>query len=146
VQVTPSAIISIPLPADAADAYRPGDPDAPILDEYPGELVVAYTVGPPYGERLVSAGDLDALDLSLRALRRSAAANLADVWDSLADQVDGEIVVGAPARDVLFLTGSGSQAGLEKIHRACERVFFAGHANLLSRHLLIRRDGGWHRF
>jgi hypothetical protein len=43
----------------------------------------------------------------------------------------------------MFVTGSESQAGLEKVHRACERVFFAGHENLLSRHLLVWRQGGW---
>jgi uncharacterized protein YtpQ (UPF0354 family) len=169
-------IIPTLLSVEHLPGYRPGDPDSPILEEYSDELVVAYTVGPPFGQRLVSERDLEALEISLRALRRSAAANLAgllgrveihglppvftlsfegaeaslllsdDVWDSLADQVDGELVIGAPARDVLFLTGSESQAGIEKIHRACERIAFASNDNLLSRHLLIRRDRGWDRF
>ncbi len=175
-QPSPSAIIPTLLSVERLADYQPGDPESPILEEYSEDLVVAYTVGPPFGEQLVSEGDLESLDLSLRALRRSASATLAgllgrveihglppvftlsfegaeaslllsdDVWDSLTDQVDGELVIGAPARDVLFLTGSESQAGLEKIHRACERIAFAGHDNLLSRHLLVRRDGMWDRF
>lgn len=175
-QPSPSAIIPTMLSVDHLPAYRPGDPDSPILEEYSEDLVVAYTIGPPFGQRLVREGDLEALDLSLRALRRSAAANLAglldrveihglppvftlsfegaeaslllsdDVWDSMASQVDGEMVIGAPARDVLFLTGSQSQAGLEKIHRACSRIAFANDENLLSPHLLVRRDRGWHPF
>jgi uncharacterized protein YtpQ (UPF0354 family) len=159
-----------------ADAFPAAGPDAPVLEDFYTGLVVGYAVGPPYGEHLVTDDDLAMLDLRRRALRRTAADNLDarldkievhglppvftlafdgieaslltsdEVWASLVGQVDGEIVVGAPAQDVMFVTGSESQAGLEKVHRACERVFFAGHENLLSRHLLVRRSGGWETF
>lgn len=175
-QVTPSAIIPILMPQEQATAYPPGDPEAPVVEEYYSDMAVAYSAGPPYGQRLVTNADLDMLGLGQRGLRRAAAANLQgqldrveihglppvftlsfdglestlllsdEVWNSLADQVDGETVIGAPARDVLFVTGSRSQPGLEKIHRACERIFFAGHDNLLSRHLMVRRNGGWELF
>jgi hypothetical protein len=123
VQVTPSAIIPTLLSADNAAGYRPGDPDAPILEDYGGDLVVGYAAGPPVGGRLVSEGDLEALDLKLRALRRTADANLAR------------------------LLGRVEIHGLPPVFTlACERIFFAGHDNLLSRDLLSRRDGGWDRF
>lgn len=166
----------MPMSRQAADDYPTSGPDAPVLEEWYADLVVGFAVGPPYGGQLVTAEDLEALEMRPRTLRRTAADNLAarlddvevhglppvftlafegleaslltsdEVWDSLEAQVDGDVVVGAPARDVMFVTGSESQAGLEKIHRACERVFFAGHENLLSRHLLARRGGIWHSY
>jgi hypothetical protein len=56
VQVTPSAIIPTLLSADNAAGYRPGDPDAPILEDYGDDLVVGYAAGPgpahPAGRRV----------------------------------------------------------------------------------------------
>jgi hypothetical protein len=51
-----------------------------------------------------------------------------------------------PARDVVVVTGSQSKCGLDKAKRAVDRVFFAGDQHLLSRQLLVRRDGGWETF
>lgn len=163
----------MPMSRAAADGYPVSGPDAPVLEEWYADLVVGYAVGPPYGEQMVTDEDLEALEMRPRTLRRTAADNLTarlddvevhglppvftlafegleatlltsdEVWESLDAQVDGDVVVGAPARDVMFVTGTESQAGLEKIHRACERVFFAGHENLLSRRLLVWRQGGW---
>ncbi len=158
---------------DAAAEFPSTGPDAPIHEEWFADLVVGYTVGPPYGEQWVTAADLADLDMRPRSLRRNAADNLEarldrvevhglppvftlsfdgvesalltsdEVWESLAGQVEGEIVVGVPARDVMFVTGTDSQAGLEKVHRACERIFFAGSENLVSPNLLVRRGAGW---
>jgi uncharacterized protein YtpQ (UPF0354 family) len=146
------------------------------LDEFLGDLAVGYTVGPPYGDRLLSWADLDRFGLSHRALRRHASDNLdrmlqrvrihgqppalmlsfdglessvllADAfWESLVGGVPGELVVGVPARDVVIVTGSESRPGLEKARRAVDRVFFAGDQHLLTRHLLVRRHGGWDVF
>ena len=143
------------------------------LDEFLGHLAVAYTPGPPFGDQVVTWEDLDRLGLSHRAVRRQAVAHLdqslervqihgqppalmlsfdglestvllADAfWDSLEGSVPGEIVVGAPARDVVIVTGSESPPGLEKARRAVDRVFFAGDQHLLTRHLLVRRRGSW---
>jgi uncharacterized protein YtpQ (UPF0354 family) len=120
--------------------------------------------------------DLDRFGLSHRALRRHATENLehmldrvrihgqppalmlsfdglessvllADAfWDSLIRNVPGELVIGVPARDVVIVTGSESRPGLEKARRAVDRVFFAGDQHLLTRHLLVRRPGGWDVF
>ncbi len=144
-----------------------------VLDEYFEDLVVGYTVGPPYGDRLVTWDDLERFGLSRRELRREAAATLDDLldtvrihgqppalmvdfkglessllladafWDSLEDSVPGELVIGVPARDVVIITGSQSRTGIEKARRAVDRVFFAGGPHLLMQDLLVRRDGDW---
>jgi uncharacterized protein YtpQ (UPF0354 family) len=144
-----------------------------VLDQYLGDLTVAYAVGPPYGERLVTRGDLERRDLSRRDLRRRAADTLDSLldavrihgqppalmlsfqgfesslvladpfWDSLEGSVPGELVIGVPARDVVIITGSRSRAGIEKARRAVDRVFFAGGPHLLMRDLLVRRGGDW---
>jgi uncharacterized protein YtpQ (UPF0354 family) len=144
-----------------------------VLDTYVDELAVGYTVGPPYGAGLVTWNDLDRFEISRRALRRHAAANLDamvdDVrihgqppalmlsfaglessvvlaegfWEDLAEAVPGELVIGVPARDVVIITGSQSPSGMAKARRAVDRVFFAGGAHLLVRDLLVRRGGAW---
>jgi uncharacterized protein YtpQ (UPF0354 family) len=159
-----------------ANEDPPGEPAAPVLDEFVGDLAVAYSFGPPYGGRLVSWLDLDRLELSRGALRRRAADNLdaklddvrvhgqppavmlsfdglesslllADaLWQRLAGLVSGDPVVGVPARDVVIVTGSGSREGLVKVQNAVDRVFFAGDQHLLTRQLLVRRDDGWEMF
>jgi uncharacterized protein YtpQ (UPF0354 family) len=171
VQVTSTTFLPLLARADE-DPY--GDPAAPVLDEFLGELAVSYSFGPPYGERLVSWLDLDRLGLSRRVLRRQAADNLDGMldsvrvygqppammlsfdgiessllladryWEGLAASVAGDLVVGVPARDVVIVTGSESPEGLDKARNAVERVFFAGDEHLLCRHLLVRRNGGWH--
>jgi uncharacterized protein YtpQ (UPF0354 family) len=173
VQVTNTTFLPL-LESAQEDPY--GDPAAPVLDEFIGDLAVAYSFGPPYGERLVNWLDLDRLGLSRRVLRRRAADNLgamidtvrvhgeppalmlsfdgiesslllADrLWHRLATSVPGDLVVGVPARDVVVVTGSRSRQGLDKAKRAVDRVFFAGDQHLLTRELLVRRDGGWETF
>jgi uncharacterized protein YtpQ (UPF0354 family) len=147
-----------------------------VLDQYLGDIAVAYSVGPPYGERLVTWSDLERRDMSRRDLRRRAADNLDSLldtvrihgqppalmlsfqgfesslvladpfWDSLEGSVPGELVIGVPARDVVIITGSRSRAGLEKARRAVDRVFFAGGPHLLARDLLVRRSNDWEPF
>ncbi len=144
-----------------------------VLDQCLGPLLVGYALGPPFGERLVTWADLDRFAGSRRALRRRAAAYLhgmldririhgqpptlmvsfagfesslvlADAfWARLARGVPGELVIGVPARDVVIVTGSRSPAGLAKVSRAVDRVFFAGGPHLLLRDLLVRRNGWW---
>jgi len=171
VQVASTTFLPV-LSRAADDPY--GDPAAPVLDEFLGEVAVAYSFGPPYGERLVTWLDLDRLGLSRRVLRRSAADNLdalagtakvhgqppalmlsfdgmesslllADVfWERM--RMPGDLVVGVPARDVVIVTGSQSPPGLEKVRRAVDRLYFAGDQYLLTRQLLVCRDGHWQPF
>jgi uncharacterized protein YtpQ (UPF0354 family) len=150
--------------------------DHNVLDGYFGDLVVGYTTGPPFGERLLTWDDLDRLELSRRELRRSAAVALDRMldevrvhgrppalmlsfdglesslllaegfWDELAPSVPGDLVIGVPARDVVIITGSRSQAGLEKARRCVDRVFFARGPHLLVPDLLVWGEGGWEPF
>jgi hypothetical protein len=69
-----------------------------------------------------------------------------EFWTRLQGILPGELVVGVPARDVVIVTGSQLQQGLEKVRRAVDRVFFAGDENLLTRSLLVRRGGTWEPF
>jgi len=144
-----------------------------VLDEYFGDLFVAYAVGPPFGERLVTWDDMDRVELSRRDLRRQATQTLDSLvdtvrihgqppalmisfgglessllladpfWESMAESVPGELVVGVPARDVVIVTGSRSQAGLAKARRAVDRIFLAKGPHLLLEELLVWQDGGW---
>jgi len=150
--------------------------DEHLLDALVPGLAVAYSYGPPYGERLVARADLDDLGLNRRALRRAAMENLEEtvrtlrfhgqppalmlslnglessvlladeVWDDLESTMPGDLVVGVPARDVVIVTSAEAPAGLEKARRAVDRVFFAGDPHLLSQHLLVRRRRSWEVF
>ena len=147
-----------------------------VLDEYCGDLAIAYSFGPPFGKRIVTHADLQRMDLNRRVLRRTALEHLEALagraqfhgqppalmlsfeglesslllaesfWLRMRAAVPGDLVVGVPARDVVIVTGSQSAPGLEKARRAVDRVFFAGDDNLLSRRLLIRRGGMWEPF
>jgi uncharacterized protein YtpQ (UPF0354 family) len=152
-------------------AYDPGN----VLDGYLDEVAIGYTLGPPYGETLVTWSELERIEISRRSLRRQAVGNLEEMldsvhiygqppalmlsfnglessvllldefWEGLAESVPGELVVGVPARDVVIITGSRSRTGLEKATRAVDRVFYANGPNLLLRDLLVWRDGEWDR-
>jgi uncharacterized protein YtpQ (UPF0354 family) len=154
----------------------PGYQDDNVLDGYFGDLVVGYSQGPPFGERLLTWEDLDRLGVSRRDLRRSAASALdrmldevrvhgrppalmlsfdglesslllaESFWDELSESVPGDLVIGVPARDVVIITGTRSRAGLEKARRAVDRVFFAKGPNLLLPDLLVWGAGGWEPF
>jgi uncharacterized protein YtpQ (UPF0354 family) len=168
VQVTSATFLPILVsPSDQAYSERN------VLDEYFGDLVVAYSVGPPYGDRLITWADLKRVELSRRDLRRRATQNLDSMldavrihgqppalmlsfqglesslvladpfWDSIEGSVPGELVIGVPARDVVIMTGSASPSGIAKARRAVDRVFFAGGPHLLMQELMVRRRGDW---
>jgi len=168
VQVTSTRFL--PLLVSTAD--RTVD-EGHVLDEFTEGISVAYSFGPPFGERLVSWSDLDRFALNRRTLRRLAIDNLYDnlrrakihgqppavmlsfeglessvllaeeFWEELGPRIPGELVVGVPARDVVIITGTESRPGLEKARRAVERVFMAGDKHPLSRELLVWRQGEW---
>jgi uncharacterized protein YtpQ (UPF0354 family) len=147
-----------------------------VLDPYLDEVGVAYTVGPPYGEQLVTWSDLRHIGMPRRRLRREAMDNLESMmdmahvhgqppalmlsfnglessmllvdefWADVAQSVPGEMVIGVPARDVVIITSSHSQTGLARVQRAVERVFYAHGPNLLLPDLLAWRHGRWEMF
>jgi uncharacterized protein YtpQ (UPF0354 family) len=146
---------------------------AHLLEDLTDSIAVAYSFGPPYGQRLVTWSDLDRMRTNRRTLRRMALDHLYgnldhvqihgqppalmlsfdglessvlladEFWDQMERSVPGDLVVGVPARDVVIITGSDSRPGMEKARRAVERVFFAGDRHLLSRDLLVWRQGEW---
>jgi uncharacterized protein YtpQ (UPF0354 family) len=174
--MTFNIIIPLLMLHDALLDRAANDPGTPIHDEFGAGLVIAYSPGPPFGERLISRRDLDAMGLTHRALRRLAADHLGamserarlhggppsqivsfygvessllvadEFWTNLATTMPGEIVAAAPARDVLIITTSASAAGIAKAQRCVDRIFFAGGRDLLTRDLLIWRDPGWEVF
>ncbi len=168
VQVTSTTYFPILVSAREAEFH----PDW-VLDRFIPGLAVGYSFGPPFGEQMVTWPDLEKMRVSRRTVKRQAEETLyaamsqlrihgqppslmlsfeglestvllvEEFWNDLAEQVPGELVIGVPARDVVIVTGSGSQAGLEKTRRAVERMFFAGGSQLLMNDLLVWRAGGW---
>jgi hypothetical protein len=63
--------------------------------------------------------------------------------DKLAQDVEGDLVVAAPARDVLIASGTGHPDGVAKLHWVVDQVWAAGGRPLLTRALLVRRRGIW---
>ncbi|MGH3647694.1 MAG: hypothetical protein ACRDTM_11050 [Micromonosporaceae bacterium] len=170
-----SAPSSVILPVmENAGGITLGSRHGPVMDPYVGELAVAYSVGPPFGDQLLRGSDLDELGLDHTAVRRTALETLLamardvevhggpptfmisfgglesslllvdELWDRLTPAVPGDLVVGVPARDVMIVTGTQSPDGMARAQRACERVFLAGDDRLLRTPLLLRRNAVWH--
>ncbi|WP_412541875.1 DUF1444 family protein [Longispora sp. K20-0274] len=62
---------------------RAKEADDVVADDFGAGLVVAYTFGPPYGERAVTWEDIDQLGMTHRRLRTEAAENLVRRLDRL---------------------------------------------------------------
>jgi hypothetical protein len=77
-----------------------------------------------------------------------------DLMAKLAQDVEGDLVVAVPARDVLVASGTGHQDGLVELRRTVGRIWGKGggaaardgEERLLTRDLLVRRDDGWEIF
>jgi hypothetical protein len=150
--------------------------DHHVFDVLFDDLIVGYSIGRPYGERLMTWAEFQRIRMPRRELRRRAAEfldyalqNVAlhgqppalmpsfggiessllladDFWDSLEGSVPGAIVIGMPTRDALIITGSRSPSGIAKVRRAVDRMFLAGSEHLLTPDLLVRNRGAWQRF
>jgi uncharacterized protein YtpQ (UPF0354 family) len=148
------------------------DPDH-LVDDFTADLGIAYSYGPPYGERLLTWTELDRMGRTRRAVRRIAFDNLEyavrwlrvdgqppalmlsfgglessvllidEFWAELEQSVPGDLVVGVPARDVVVITGSLSGPGMARVRRTVDGVFLAGDPHPLTRDLLTWRDGTW---
>jgi len=147
--------------------------DRHVLDVLFDDLAVGYSLGQPYGDRLMTWPDFERLRMSRRELRHRAASLLDasmdrlrihgqppalmlsfdgiessvllcdEFWDGLEGRVPGSIVVGVPARDVVVVTGSRSAAGMAKARRTVDRMFYAGGRHLVRQGLLVRQRGMW---
>ncbi len=151
----------------------PAYDDRYVFDVLLDDLVVGYSLGYPYGDRLMTWPDFGRLRMSRRELRHRAAGQLDasigqmsihgqppalmlsfegiessvllcdEFWDGLEGRVPGSIVVGVPARDVVVITGSRSVAGVAKARRTVDRMFYAGARHPLRQGLLVRQQGRW---
>ncbi len=68
-----------------------------------------------------------------------------EIWADQSGLVEGNLVVAAPARDMLVFTGSGSAEGIKQLQNMIDAVFKDG-SYLISQTLLVRRDGQWYEF
>ena len=65
--------------------------------------------------------------------------------EKLAQDVDGDLVVAVPSREVFVATGTGHPDGLDKLRWAVDQVWPGGR-HLLTRDLLVRRGTFWEVF
>ena len=167
-------VTNAPVMPVVISVHDPAYGDQYVFDALFDELVVGYSTGHPHGERLLAWPDFERLRMSRRELRQRAAEHLDasldrirfhgqppavmlsfdgiessvllcdEFWDGLEGRVPGSVVVGVPARDVVIMTGSRSAAGMAKVRRAVDRMFFAGARHPLRRGLLVRQNGRWH--
>jgi hypothetical protein len=94
---------------------------------------------------VVVDGDLEA---SLLVADDLWDANLAGPLEQVrAAKYPGELVVAAPARDLLLLTGSDTPGGVEELRAIVAETWAdSDPRRLLTQALLVRRDGRWERF
>ncbi|WP_019630220.1 DUF1444 family protein [Actinomadura atramentaria] len=104
--------------------------------------------------------DVRAVTVTLGGAGLEAALLLDDGFlEKLAQDVDGDLVVAVPARDVLVASGTGHPDGIEKLRWAVGQVWSDGRGEddaapgrdvpvgtLLVRDLLVRRETGWEVF
>lgn len=64
------------------------------------------------------------------------------LMDKLAQDVEGDLVVAVPSREVFVATGTDHEDGLDKLRWAVDQVWPDGD-HLLTRDLLVRRDSSW---
>ncbi len=62
-----------------------------------------------------------------------------ELWTKDNFQVDGEIIIGVPARDLLMITGSNNTNGINRIKETIKEVQETGD-HVISKHLFIRKD------
>ncbi|MFA6244462.1 MAG: DUF1444 family protein [Candidatus Hydrogenedentales bacterium] len=62
------------------------------------------------------------------------------IWAGMQAEVQGEVVVSVPTRDVLLVTGSENAAGMSKVREIAEAAWKAGPYRLTPQ-LLVYRDG-----
>ena len=67
------------------------------------------------------------------------------LWENPSIEVDGDLVAAVPCRGILLVTGSNSAEGVERLRKVIERAWQEG-AYLISKSLLVRRDGKWQLF
>jgi uncharacterized protein YtpQ (UPF0354 family) len=147
-----------------------------VAEPLVADLHVAYARDSENGIAYLMQADQSKLGLGLPALRQLALSNLhrilpapkiykigpvfmveadgnyesslllADkLWDNEASAVTGDLVAAVPTRNTLLFTGSGSAGGL-KAMRAEVDDLYKKSSHVISRTLLVRRNGRWEKF
>jgi uncharacterized protein YtpQ (UPF0354 family) len=70
---------------------------------------------------------------------------LLDIWDPQQLQVDGEIVIAVPSRDVLLLTGSNNKKGIKELRKIARDSVRDGTYTLTDK-LFVYRNGRFEPF
>ena len=65
-----------------------------------------------------------------------------DVWNTLSQSVEGDIVAAVPSRDVVLFTGARSTDGIEWIKRKAHEIHEGGD-HVVSQTLFRRVSGEW---
>jgi uncharacterized protein YtpQ (UPF0354 family) len=89
------------------------------------------------------ATDVKAVTITVGGGLESGLALDDDLMEKLTQDVDGDLVIAVPARDVLVASGTGHEDGLAELRRTVERVWAAGGERLVTRDLLVRHQGDW---
>jgi uncharacterized protein YtpQ (UPF0354 family) len=67
------------------------------------------------------------------------------LWSEQASAVRGDLVAAVPARDFLLFTDSASPEGLKQLRQMVEKIY-ANSPHVISKTLLVRRNGHWEKF
>jgi len=68
---------------------------------------------------------------------------LDEVWESLAAEVPGQLVVSVPTRSILLFTSSDSPEGLSLLRELTTGAWERESTHRLSDQLIVRRGGSW---
>ena len=146
-----------------------------VTDELNSELVVVYAEDTERTVRYFSPDDLQKAGIERPKLREVALTNLRrilpemqlhrgelysmltagadyvssllllDIWDPEQLQVDGDIVVAIPSRDVVLLTGSNNKKGIAELRKVARKVV-AQNTYTLTDTLFVYRNGRFEPF
>ncbi len=150
--------------------------NALVAERLVADLWIAYAVDHDNQIHFLSEGDRQKLGISLAELRPLAIGNLRHVikevssrgegplymltaggtyeaslllsdklWGGMTNVVQGDFVAAVPSRDVLLFTGSSSPDAIRKMRATAEEIHKDG-SYLISKTLLVRRQGRWEKF
>jgi uncharacterized protein YtpQ (UPF0354 family) len=150
--------------------------NALVAERFVADLWITYAIDDDNQIRFLSEGERQKLGISLADLRALAISNLRNVvkevssrgdgplhmitaggtyeaslllsdklWSGMTNVVQGDFVAAVPSRDVLLFTGSGSPDAIRKIRAMGEEIHKDG-SYLISKTLLVRREGRWEKF
>lgn len=150
--------------------------NALVAERLVADLWIAYAVDHDNQIHFLTEGNRQKLGISLAELRSLAVGNLRHVikevssrgegplymlsaggtyeaslllsdrlWGGMTNVVQGDFVAAVPSRDVLLFTGTGSADAIRSMRAATEAIHKDG-SYLISKTLLVRRQGRWEKF